>query len=463
MRRVILGSIFLILSVGVYLFWTDFGLVKKLVGYNAPEFEELGEIDKTQNDNLSFLNLPEGFDISVAVNNLDGPRVILFDAKGRMLVSETKAGRVSILEDADQDGNFENKATLIENLKSPHGLDFYKDPKTGITYLYIAETHQVSRYRYDVNTGKLLDIVGVQITKLPAEGRHFTRTIAFGPNFRSGQIISGINVINTQVDEKLYISVGSSCDVCEESTWKRAAILESDPEGSYTAEFAGGLRNSVFFMFHPVTKEIWATEMGRDNLGDNLPPDEINIVKVAGAEHKFGARRYGWPFCYGNKVEDKNFEPDKFERIDIPQNCAETELPIIEIPAHSAPLGLAFVPGQQTINDLASPPDLRGQIAASGVRWPEEWEGDLLVAYHGSWNRSEPTGYKVVRYDLDKNGKILSKKPVDFIAGWLSDNGKKVYGRPVDLKFGPDGALYVSDDSAGVIYKVTTNSGHDTD
>lgn len=466
MKKAVLGVILFILIAGAYLFWTDFGLIKKLVDYNAPELEEAGKIDKTKNDNLSFLNFPDGFDISVAANNLDGPRVILFDSKGRMLVSETKAGRVSILDPVkSQNGqianeSFEHRRVLIGGLKSPHGLVFYKDSKTGTIYLYIAETHQVARYRYDVNAGKLLDIMGTQITKLPEGGRHFTRTIAFGPNFRTSQIISGVNFVNTQVDEKLYISTGSSCDVCEESTWKRAAILESDPEGTYTAEFAGGLRNSVFFTFHPITKEIWATEMGRDNLGDNLPPDEINVVKVAGPEHKFGARRYGWPFCYGNQVKDKIFKPDGWERIDISDDCTQTEPPVIEIPAHSVPLGLAFVPGQKTINDFASPEDLRNQIAISDVRWPKEWEGDLLVAYHGSWNRSEPIGYKVVRYDLDKNGKILSQEPVDFISGWLENkkqetrDKQQVFGRPVDLKFSPDGVLYVSDDEAGVIYRV---------
>jgi len=386
-----------------------------------------------RNPDTGVFKIPEGLEISVVAKNLDGPRVILFDSRGRMLVSETKAGRVSILEDKDKNGDFETKNSLIENLKSPHGLDFYKDSKTGITYLYIAETHQVIRYSYDINTGKLTEVIGENITKLPAEGRHFTRTIAFGPNFRTGQIVSGIGDINTQVDTKLYISVGSSCDTCEENTWKRAAILESDPEGSYTAEFAGGLRNSVFFTFHPVTKEIWATEMGRDNLGDNLPPDEVNIVKVAGPKQKFGARRYGWPFCYGSQIEDKTFKPNKFERIDIPKDCGETETPVIEIPAHSAPLGLSFVP--------------------SGIGWPKEWAGDLLVAFHGSWNRSEPVGYKIVRYDLDLNGNVLSQKPYDFISGWLGDDGK-ISGRPVDLKFGPDSALYISDDAAGLIYRI---------
>jgi len=443
-KTIILSSIALIL--GAYLFWSDFSLVKKFVGYNAPEFKE-PETVLVDGGELPFLNISEGFEISVVADNLENSRVILFDPVGRMLVSETKVGRVSILDPSTvlgASGGFENKRVLIDGLKSPHGLDFYKDPKTGITYLYIAETHQVARYQYDASEGKLITTVGVNIANLPEEGRHFTRTIAFGPSFRTKQIAQGIDLAGTLNKDKLYISVGSSCDVCEESTWKRAAILEADPEGSFTAEFAGGLRNSVFFTFHPVTKEIWATEMGRDNLGDNLPPDEVNIVRVADPEHKFGARRYGWPFCYGDKVQDKKFNPDKWERIDVTNDCGHTESPVIEIPAHSAPLGLVFIPELTTSN-------VSGTF---DVKWPSQWENDLLVAYHGSWNRSEPTGYKVVRYDLDKNGKVLSQAPIDFISGWLSPDKKSVYGRPVDLKFGPDGALYISDDSAGLIYRI---------
>ncbi|TSC74688.1 MAG: hypothetical protein G01um101444_211 [Parcubacteria group bacterium Gr01-1014_44] len=405
MKKAVFGIVLFILILGVYLL-------------RRPDAEILS-------GDLGFLNTPDGFKISVAAKDLDGPRVIIFDSAGRMLVSETKAGRVSILEDVDKNGNFENQITLIENLKSPHGLDFYTDPKTKTTYLYIAETHQVARYPYDVKTGKITDKTGQNIANLPADGQHFTRTISFGPNFRASAIVGGS--IDTLAETKLYISVGSSCDVCEETTWKRAAILETDPEGTYTAEFAGGLRNSVFFAFHPITKEIWATEMGRDNLGDNLPPDEINIVKVAGPEDKFGAKRYGWPFCYGKKIQDKKFNPEKWERIDLTNDCHNTKEPVIEMQAHSAPLGLAFIP--------------------SGKGWPKDWEGDLLVALHGSWNRSEPVGYKIVRYDLDAKGKVLSSEPKDFVSG----------GRPVDLKFGLDGVLYVSDDAAGLIYRISIN------
>lgn len=448
MKKILFGFILLAVIALIYSFLTDFGLVKRLAGYNVPAVTgpkiANPRLDN-ESDGLGFLNVPEGFKVSVAAKGLDSPRVILFDPKGKMLVSETKAGRVRVLMDNDpiksqgdhgasKDGKFEEKYTLIENLRSPHGLAFFDDGKTN--YLYIAETQQVARYPYDIETGKLLNAVGENIATLPPDGRHFTRTIAFGPNWRDLDLIGQKILGGFYSKDKLYISVGSSCDVCLETTWKRGAILESDPEGTFTGEFAGGLRNSVFFTLHPETAEIWATDMGRDDLGDDLPPDEINIVKAATKEHEFGARRFGWPFCYGNKVKDGTFKPEKIERIDIPTDCAQTDAPVIEIPAHSAPLGLVFIP--------------------SGVGWPKEWENDLLVAYHGSWNRSVPTGYKIVRFKVDKNGKVSETS--DFITGWLSQNNKKIYGRPVDLKFGPDGALYISDDAAGIIYKVSIKS-----
>ena len=422
----------------VYLFWTNFDFIKNLINRNlrSATSPKISSPDIDSKDNgLGFLNVPEGFKISVAAKDLNNPRVIIFDSKGRMLVSETGAGKVSVLTDDDGDGTFESKDVLIENLKSPHGLDFYPSRSSeqviagDTTYLYIAETHQVARYPYDIETGKLITTSGQNIVTLPADGRHFTRTIMFGPNWRDRELLEdsfSLKGFYSQV--KLYVSAGSSCDVCEETTWKRAAILESDPEGTFTGEFAGGLRNSVFFTFHPESEEIWATEMGRDNLGDNLPPDEINIIKVAGPEDEFGAKRFGWPFCYGNKIKDETFKPDKIERVDIPLDCEQTEPATIEIPAHSAPLGLVFV--------------------------PESWgqfTGELLVAFHGSWNRSEPAGYKVVRFKVDKNGKVFETE--DFITGWLSQNKKEVFGRPVDLKF-YDGELYISDDASGIIYKV---------
>jgi glucose/arabinose dehydrogenase len=166
-----------------------------------------------------------------------------------------------------------------------------------------------------------------------------------------------------------------------------------------------------------MTHELWATEMGRDFLGDDLPPDEVNIVREG--------RSYGWPYCYGNKVHDRNFDASTKAQ----DFCRTSEPLFIDIPAHSAPLGLAFIPESS---------------------WPKDWNGDLLVAYHGSWNRNVPTGYKVVRMKFDQQGNYTEQ--VDFISGWLRDDG--ALGRPVDLLFDDAGTLFISDDKAGVIYGV---------
>ncbi len=315
------------------------------------------------------LIIPEGFSISIFAKDLENPRVLAFDSKGKLLVSIPSQGKVVSLPE---------KTTVIDGLNKPHGLAF-RDGK-----LYVAETDGVS-----VNKKKIVD--------LPAGGNHFSRTIAFGP------------------DGRLYISVGSSCNVCVEKDWRRAKLLVVNADGSGLKEYATGLRNSVFFVWHPVTKKLWATDMGRDLLGDNTPQEEVNIIEEG--------KDYGWPYCYENRVHDDNFDPKKVH------SCDSTVPPHISFQAHSAPLGLAFIPDS----------------------WPEEYRGDLLVSYHGSWNRTKPTGYKVVRFDLDENGK--SKGESDFLSGFLE--GDSALGRPVDLLFDKEGNLFVSDDKAGVVYKIS--------
>ncbi|HSB35222.1 MAG TPA: PQQ-dependent sugar dehydrogenase, partial [Nitrospirota bacterium] len=166
-------------------------------------------------------------------------------------------------------------------------------------------------------------------------------------------------------------------------------------------------------------KRLWVTEMGRDLLGDNTPPDEINIIDQG--------RDYGWPFCFGKNVHDDDFDPEGARVCRQPATVPSH----IDIPAHSAPLGLAFFPEEG---------------------WPKEFRNDLLVSFHGSWNRSSPTGYKIVRYRLDGEGRYLGVK--DFVSGWLKEDGTSL-GRPVDIMIRPDGMIFVSDDKAGVIYRIT--------
>ena len=194
-----------------------------------------------------------------------------------------------------------------------------------------------------------------------------------------------------------------------------------NPDGSDFEEFARGLRNAVFFTWSYVDARMWATEMGRDWLGDELPPDEINIIEKG--------KDYGWPHCYGKNIHDVDFDKNVVYKR---KPCMEPfETPsYIDIPAHSAPLGLAFVPEEG---------------------WPKEYWYDLIVAYHGSWNRNEPTGYKVVRLKLDEDGNFEGVE--DFITGWLRPDG--ALGRPVDILLEPGGVMYISDDKAGVIYRVS--------
>lgn len=323
---------------------------------------------------------PGEFNLVTFAQNTPNARDLILDPQGTVLVSQPSAGKVVSLADPA------NPVTVIDGLNSPHGLVFRQ------SQLYIAESNRVSIFDYDADTKKATN--PKPVIDLPGSGGHFTRTILFTP------------------DDKLLISVGSSCNICNESDWRRAKILIANPDGSDLREFATGLRNSVFMTFHPVTRELWATDMGRDWLGDDLPPDEINIV--------LESKNYGWPYCYGKQVTD----PFNNNQLD----CATTQSSYIDIPAHSAPLGLAFIPANSA--------------------WPQDYWGNLLVAYHGSWNRSIPTGYKIVRYKLDPAGKYEGEE--DF----LTD-----VGRPVDILINPDGSAYISDDQNGSIYKLTYERG----
>ena len=278
---------------------------------------------------------------------------------------------------------------MLTNLNRPHGIAFNKGK------IYIAETDKVTRYNYEsenfvVNNRE-------KLFSLPAGGRHFTRTIKI-------------------LENKLYTSVGSSCDTCVESDSKRAAILVSELDGTNLRVFAKGLRNTVFFSFDQ-ERRMWGNDMGRDFLGDDLPPDELNIFEAG--------RDYGWPYCYGDRIRDTKFKPG--QNLDY---CENTEGTTFDYPAHVSPLGLTFI---------------------DSVLFPESDQGNLLAALHGSWNRTVPVGYKIVK--LIVNGdKVLGME--DFITGWLKENGD-VLGRPVDLVFDKDGMLYISDDKAGLIYILT--------
>lgn len=323
--------------------------------------------------------------ISVFAEDLDRPRVLLFDNQGNLLVSAMNEGAVYAIKPD------KTKIKLINGLNSPHGLEL----KDG--YLYIAEPDQVNRYAYNINELKLSP--AEKLFDLPDNrGIHYTRTLKFGQ------------------DGNLYVSVGSSCNVCYEKDERRSAILQYDPDDWTYNIFASGLRNTVFFVQNQKTGNWWGNDMGRDWLGDNLPPDELNIIEQG--------KNYGWPLCYGEQVHDTDFDKNIYEQ----NPCKGTEPMVWGYPAHFSPLGLVFI---------------------DSPIFPKEWQGDILSSLHGSWNRSQPGGYKVVHLTVD--GEEVTGTE-DFITGFLTDQG--AIGRPVDLVFGPDQALYLSDDKAGVIYKI---------
>lgn len=341
------------------------------------------------------LMMPDGISVRIFAKGLGDPRDLEVDPNGHLFVSIPGKGTVVRFDEA-ADGTV-TTVPFLDGLNKPHGLAFACE-KGKSCYLFVAETNAVRRYEYDPATYATSN--AKKIMDLPTGGRHTTRSLFAH-------------------DGQLFISIGSSCDVCHESDERRATIMVSDFEGNDAHVYAKGLRNSVFIAHNPVTHQLWATDMGRDNLGDDTPPDEVNILKADA--------NYGWPNCYGNNVHDTAFDKNTYIR----NPCmAPFETPAhVELHAHSAPLGLAFFPKE----------------------WGAKYQNDLLVAFHGSWNSTVPTGYKLDRVDLDEKGNPVAQE--DFVSGWLNAKGQ-ASGRPVDVLFrGKD--LFVSDDKSGTVYRFT--------
>ena len=335
------------------------------------------------------VGLPPGFAISVFAQDLKEPRMMAVGPEGDLYVAERGGGQVVRLPDRDGDGIADSVEVVAAEIDAPTSLAFDRDGS-----LYVAETTRVWRLSQPDGEG-VFQQREVLIDGLPS-GHHSTRTILFSPDF-----------------SVLYVSIGSSCNLCIEEDERRAAIMRFNLDGSGGRVYASGLRNAVGITFRPGTDELWATINGTDLMGDDLPPDTIYRIQE-GAD-------YGWPRCHAGRIVDPQFGEG--------EACDGVPLAPVEISAHSAPLGLAFYEGEQ---------------------FPAEYRGDLFVALHGSWNRSVPTGYKVLRipFEGSEPGSVL-----DFATGWLAENGQH-WGRPVDLVTGADGSLLVSDDSGGKIYRI---------
>ncbi len=341
------------------------------------------------------INLPPGFAISIFVQDLRDPRMMALGPDGNLYVAERGAGRIVRLPDPDGDGLADGIEVVADGMNAPSSIAFYEDGS-----LYVGETTRILRLSMPDERGFFLKRELI-VDGLPTGG-HSTRTVLFSPDWST-----------------LFVSVGSSCNVCIEEDERRATIVRYDPDGSGARVYARGLRNAVGITFRPGTAELWATNNGRDWLGDDQPPETVYLVQE-GIDA-------GWPTCHSGRIVDPDYGS--------PSACDGILAPAVEIQAHSAPLGLTFYDGQQ---------------------FPKEYRGDLFIAFHGSWNRTVPTGYKVVRIPM-RDG--ADPGPVqDFATGWLRTDGSN-WGRPVDTLTAADGSLFVSDDSGGIIYRISYAGG----
>ncbi len=334
--------------------------------------------------------VPEGFNVGIFAR-MQHPRVMKFTQAGDMVVSSMRPGKVVLIKaDRDGDGASDGQITLLEGLNAPHGIALHGG------YLYVAETGRIIRYAFDSEAGAITGPQELIFDGLPQGGGHFTRTIEFGP------------------DGMLYVSIGSSCNVCIEEDALRATMVQMTADGDDVQIYATGLRNSVGFDWQPGSGNLFATDNGRDWLGDDTPHCELNMIEQG--------KDYGWPYAYDDKVVDPDYGVDNLDKV-----AASTGL-THGFGAHRAPLGIRFL--------------------LAGLE-PEGYEGAALVALHGSWNRSTLAGYKVVSLHLAGDGAVTQR---DFLTGFEKDGD--VIGRPADVVQGPDGAIYIADDYAATIYKV---------
>ncbi len=337
---------------------------------------------------LEKIELPPGFRISLFADDVPNARTLALGERGTVFVGTRTAGNVYALRDENNDGKADKKYRIARGLNMPNGLAFHDGA------LYVAEIDRLLKFEnIEAHLSSPPKPVVVR-DDLPIETHHGWRYIGFGP------------------DDHLYLAIGAPCNVCLEEGY--AQIRRMRPDGTGEEVFAEGVRNSVGFAWHPQTGEMWFTDNGRDWLGDDQPADEINRVTKPG-------QHFGFPFCHGGIVPDPEYGRGK--------SCNNYVPPAQRLPAHVAPLGIIFYTGKQ---------------------FPEKYKNQILVAEHGSWNRSKKSGYKVSLVELKNN------KPVaytTFASGWKQ--GEKAWGRPAYLLVQPDGSLLISDDKNGVIYRVT--------
>jgi glucose/arabinose dehydrogenase len=352
---------------------------------------------------LERLQLPQGFRVNVFAKDLQNPRMLTVGESGTVYVTIRDEDKVIALRDTNGDGQADENQTLVEGLDMVHGIAVRDDR------LYLCTPTELYQVTFQAGEPGSPEII---FDDLPDGGQHPNRTIRFDN------------------EGALYISVGSSCNACEESNPEHATLLKADLSARTRSIFARGLRNTVGFDFHPETGQLWGMDHGSDHRGNDIPPEELNRI-VEG-------KHYGWPFAYGDREPDPMIpsEPDDMPLADF---LAMSEPMVMGYQAHSAPMGMTFY---------------------RGGHFPAEYHGDAFIALRGSWNREPATGYKVVRLRFE-NGE--PKEFSDFMTGFLLEDGKHHFARLCGIATAQDGSLLVADDSNGVIYRITHEAAAKTE
>lgn len=349
---------------------------------------------------------PAGFTVKKFAEKLKHPRWAYVAPNKDVFVAESdtrnSANQITLLRDSDHDGKPDSAMVFAANLNSPFGMLVLNG------YFYVANTDGLYRWTYADGQVKLVG-EGEKILSLPAGGynNHWTR-----------------NIIANADGSKIYITVGSASNAGEhgmKEETRRACILEINPDGSGEKIYATGLRNPVGMGWNPASEELWTAVNERDKLGDNLVPDYLTSVKQGGF--------YGWPYSYFGQIKDPRWSENPNDEL-----VQKALVPDVPLGSHTASLGLAFY---------------------TGNAFPEKYKNGAFVGQHGSWNRSDFSGYKVVFVPF-VNGK--PEAPQDFLTGFVADgDGSKVFGRPVGVTQMPDGSLLVLDDDSGIVWQVTAN------
>jgi len=346
--------------------------------------------DLKTNRLLKKVTLPPGFKIQLYAEDVPNARSMTLSPNGILFVGTRKKGNVYAVIDNDQDQKADQVVTIASDLNMPNGVAF----RDG--HLYVAEVNRIIRFNNIEQNLQRPPQPVVVFDGYPSDRHHGWKFIRFGP------------------DGNLYVPVGAPCNICESQDRVYASLTRLNPDGQNLEIFARGIRNTVGFDWHPVTRELWFTDNGRDWLGDDIPPDELNRAATRGLH-------FGYPFCHGRTIADPEFGHQR--------DCEKFTPPAIELGPHVAALGMRFYTGRM---------------------FPAEYRHQIFIAEHGSWNRSKKIGYRVSLVTLENNHAI-SYTP--FARGWKIEEG--FWGRPVDLLVMPDGALLISDDYRGAIYRVS--------